>query len=108
MNDEIQTSPQPLQLGKCVVHGSQIFDVAGQHEIGSQRGGERSYTLAERLTLIGEGKLGLMRRKRPGNTPGDGVVIGHTHDQTTLAVHQAVHAALTPPQAGSGSRAVSF
>ena len=69
-----------------------VLDVAGQHEIGADRGGERLDPLAERVALIGEGELRPVRGERPGDAPGDRVVVGDPHDQPALAVHQPVHA----------------
>ena len=37
---------------------------------------------------IGEGQLGPLRRQLARDAPGDGVGVGHPHDQALLALHQ--------------------
>jgi hypothetical protein len=39
--------------------------------------------------LIGKGDLRALARQHLGDAPGDGVVVGHSHDQALLAGHQS-------------------
>src|SRR5215212_6360589 len=85
------------------VHRPQIFDVTGEHEVGAERGSERLYTFAERLSLIRECERGAMRRKPLRDAPGNRVIIGDAHDQPALALHQLLHPRLLAPGRGGGS-----
>ena len=49
---------------------------------------QRLDALAERLALIGEGEFGAVAGERPGDAPGDRVVVRNPHDQAALALHQ--------------------
>ena len=53
---------------------------------------------AERLALIGEGERRAVRGERPGDAPGDRVVVGDPHDQPALALHQLRHATAYLPR----------
>jgi hypothetical protein len=51
-----------------------------------------AHALAQRLALVGEGEFGAVRGERAGDAPGDGMVVGHAHDQAATALHQSGHA----------------
>ena len=68
----------------------------GSTGVDAERLRQRLDALAERLALIGEGKLGAMRLQRLRNAPGDRMIIGDAHDQTALALHQVLHRRVAP------------
>ena len=47
--------------------------------------GQRLDPLLQRVALIGEGELGALRVRGPGDAPGDRAVVGDAHDQAALA-----------------------
>ena len=59
--------------------------------------GKRPDALSLRLALEGKGQLGTLCRHRLGNAPGNRVIIGNTHDQPALALHQILHATRPSP-----------
>ena len=65
----------------------------------ADRFGERLDPPAERLALVGEGELRAVRGERPGDAPGDRMVVGDPHHQAALALHQLRHGVLTRPAA---------
>ena len=84
-------------------------DVAGQHEIGAERLGQRHDALAERRRLVGEGKLGAVLGEALGDAPGDGMVVGDPHHQAALAAHQAGgHWRPFPPLPGRYSAVIAL
>ena len=62
--------PGPLMAGKRGL----IMGVA------NDRLGQGDRPAAERVTLIGECQFGTLARQHPGDAPGDGTVVGDTHD----------------------------
>ena len=61
------------------------------HAHGAELVGERLDPAAEGVALIGEGHLGAESRQRPGDAPGNRMIIGDAHDQPALALHQVLH-----------------
>ena len=57
----------------------------GMHDFEPTDSRQRLDALAERVALIGEGELGAVRGERPGDAPGDRMVVGDAHDQPALA-----------------------
>ena len=45
----------------------------------------------EGIALIGEGEFRPVFGQFPGDTPGDRMIVGNTHDKPALALHQSVH-----------------
>ena len=88
VHEEIQRAPGAAQLVEHRIDGGDVLDVAGQDELRADRLRQRLDALAERVALIGEGELGAVRRKRPGDAPGDRMIVGDAHDQPALALHQ--------------------
>ena len=74
------------------VDAGDVLDVAGQNQGYPKLLGQRLDAFAQRLALIGEGKLGALRSERFGNAPGNRMIIGDAHDQAALAFHQILHA----------------
>ena len=88
--DEEVDGPEAVPDGvEGRVDGVELLDVAGHHEVGAERLGQRLDALAERLALVGEGEFGALGRQRLGDAPGDRVVVGDPHDEAALAAHQA-------------------
>ena len=94
MDDEIEPVPRSVERGEGGVDGSDVLHVAGQHESGAERAGERGDASTERLALVGEGELRPVRGKDLGDAPGDGMVVRDAHDQAALALHQTAHLSL--------------
>jgi hypothetical protein len=55
----------------------------------AQFGRQRLDALPERLALVGQRDLGALVGEGLGNAPGNGTVVGDTHDEAALAGHQA-------------------
>ncbi len=75
MDEEVEASPDALQFGEHGVHGAGVHDVAGQHDLGAELGGERLNALLESVALEGEGELRTLCCGRPGYAPGDRAVV---------------------------------
>jgi len=56
--------------------------------LGAKLGGKRLDALLEGITLIGQRDFRTLGGAGFGYAPGDGPVVGDTHDQTPLAGHQ--------------------
>ena len=69
VDQKIELAPRPLDVGENGIDRSDILDVAGQHEIGVDRSRQRFHPLAERVALVGEGKLGAMRARASSRSP---------------------------------------
>jgi hypothetical protein len=87
MDDEIDATPPVLQSCEGGINRGDVFDVAGQYEIGADRLRKWLYAPAERVALIGEGELCAMSRERLGNAPGNRVIVRNPHHQAALAAH---------------------
>src|ERR1700761_5637523 len=99
MSDEVEGRPALLQRGEDAVDRAKVLDIAGQGYIRADAFSERPDALAQGVALIGEGQLGAMIRKRLGDTPGDGMIVGDAHDEAALSGHQTrcgAHIALPP------------
>ena len=79
-------APFFLDGGDDAIDGGDVFDVAGNDQIGVHLGRQRLDTLAERFTLIGEGEFSAFSRNRLRDAPGDGVAVGDPHDEAALSV----------------------
>ena len=95
MDQEIERAPLLADGRERGVDRCGLLDVARQHQRGADRLGERLDAASERLALVGEGERRAMGGKRPGDAPGDRVVVGDPHDQPALALHQLRHATRT-------------
>src|SRR5271166_2295078 len=93
MHEKIERAPFLCQHRKGRVDRVNLLDVTRQQKRSADRLRQRPHPSAERLALISEGKGGAVRGKRPGNAPGDGVVVCDPHDQPALALHQLRHLA---------------
>ncbi len=91
VDQEVHRAPLLLDLGEHRIDRGDVLDVAGQDDLAADRFGERLDPPAERLALIGEGKLGAVRGQRLGDAPGDRMIVGDAHHQAALALHQFGH-----------------
>ncbi|MEY4981751.1 MAG: hypothetical protein RIR62_17 [Pseudomonadota bacterium] len=91
MDEEIDRPPAVLQRGKAGVERGVVGHIHIDHEIGPDRCGEGLEALAERLSLIREGKLRPFGRHGPRDAPPDRAFVGHAHDKPALALHQFRH-----------------
>ena len=66
-----------------------LADVAIDQGGGLQRFDQRHHALAEQIALIGKGQLRACFMQRLGDAPGDGMLVGHAHDQAAFALHEA-------------------
>ena len=66
-----------------------VAHVAWQDDIASQAPGERVDPFFQRVALVGERELRTLIRKRLGDPPGDGFIIGQPHNETAFSVHQS-------------------
>ena len=104
MDQEVERSPLLGERGKDRVDRIGLLDVARQHERGADRFGERLDAPTERVALVGEGQRRALPGEHASNTPGDRVIVGDPHDQSTLATHYPRHVhhpsviALPPPR----------
>ena len=89
VDDEIDAAPGARQTVERGIKARLVLNIAGHHQARAQRFGERLDAPTQRLGLIGEGQLGPMFTKRPGDPPGDRVAVGHAHDQPALAGHKS-------------------
>ena len=88
VDDEIEAAPNLLDLGKSIVDGRGIADIARNDNLRADRLGEWNSPPPESLALVGEGKLRTLPCKYPRNAPGNGALIGHAHDEASLACHK--------------------
>ena len=88
MNQKVEFSPLVFDGLEGGVEARFVGYVAGDDDRGFHRLGQRLDPLREGVTLISEGQFGAVRGERAGDTPGDRPVVGHAHDQTTLAGHE--------------------
>ncbi len=88
VHQEIELAPLAAELCKHRIDGGGVADVTGQHQLRSQLTRQRLDALLERIALIGEGESRALRRRGLGDAPGDGAVVGHSHDQAALALHE--------------------
>src|SRR5215813_2437306 len=79
-----------------MIDACNVLDIARQDDVETERRDQRFEPLGLRLALIGEGKLGALRRNRLGDAPGNRMIIGNAHDQSTLAFHQILHRRRAP------------
>ena len=87
MDQKIKATPTVGNRRKGPVQRRIIGDVDVDQEIAPQRTCQRFDTLAEHLALIAERQFGPGCMQRLGDPPGDGMVVGHPHDQAAFAVH---------------------
>ena len=88
MDDEIEAAPIGGQSGKDLVHARFVVDVARQDMRGPDLIGQGLHPLQQGFALVGEGEGRTLGRGRPRDAPGDGAVVGDTHDQAALAGHK--------------------
>src|SRR3977135_1672258 len=74
-----------------MVSAGEVLDIAAQNQGDAELFGQRPDALAQRLALIGEGKLGALRRERFGYPPRNRMILGAAHYQTALTLHQVLH-----------------
>ena len=91
VDDEIDRLPALLQRVEGAVERFHVRHVAFEGEIAAELFGQRADALLQRLALIGEGHLGALLVQLLGNAPGQRLVVGESHDQPTLALHQSAH-----------------
>ena len=91
VHQEIKPAPFLADRLKHLVDGCAVFDIAGQHQLGTKCLRERPHPLAECLALIGEAERRAMCCQTSRDAPGDRVVVGDPHDQPALALHQSLH-----------------
>ena len=90
MNQEIDLAPGLLQFGENIVDGRNVFDIAGQKDVGANGIGQRLHALAEGFALIGEGQFGPVLAQFTRDAPGNGMIIGDAHHQAAPALHQSI------------------
>jgi hypothetical protein len=100
VNEEVEPVPVLVELGEHGFDGGDILDVAGQHEVRSERLGERSDTFPERIALVRERQGGAMRGQHLGDPPSDGMIVRDPHDEAAPSLHQS-RQAKSPVPAGS-------
>jgi hypothetical protein len=88
MDHEIEAVPAGIEGREGGIDGGDVLHVAGHHEIGADRLGERRHALAQGLALVGEGKLGPVFGQDLGDAPGNRVVVRDAHDEAALPLHQ--------------------
>ena len=89
MDDEIHAVPHLAQCGKGGIDGGGIADIAIDHRRRLQRFDQWHHPLAEQVALVGKGQFGARIVQGLGDAPGDGVLVGHAHDQAAFALHEA-------------------
>ena len=70
------------------IHRFELFDIARDHQFGPEALGQGLHALAKGLALVGERQFGAFRRQRLGDAPGDGMIVGHSHNEPALAAHE--------------------
>ena len=93
MDHEVDGRPMRGKRGESLVKPGHIGDIAGQDQIAAQFRRERPHPLLDRGVGKSEGQLCAMFAQRPGNTPGQRLVVRQAHDQPALSLHQAFHCA---------------
>ena len=89
MHDEVDLAPMCLDIGEDGVDAFEIGHVAIAGEEGVQFLGERLDTLLQRIALPGQRDLGALVATGLCDPPGDGAIVGDTHDDAALACHEA-------------------
>ena len=88
MDEKIDAAPS---IGKRLEHrldASLVGDVAREHELRADLGGERLDPLLDGVALIGERDLGALVAAGLGDAPGDRAVVGDAENDAALARHQ--------------------
>ncbi len=96
MNQKIQLPPFGAERRENRIDAGNVFDVARQYGINTERLRERPDALSLRVALERKGKLGALRVERFCDAPGNRMIIGDTHDQAALCFHQVLHIAPYP------------
>ena len=89
MDKEIKLAPFRFQFRKDRIHARRVRDVARQDHGRTDGLSQRRHALLQRFALIGECDFGTLIGAGLGNAPGNGSVVGDTHDQAALAGHKA-------------------
>src|SRR3546814_17891502 len=84
---EVQAAPLPFDRREGGIDRGVVGDVAGQHDLGADRLGQRAHPLLQGLPLKREGELRSLFASRRGAAQGNGPVVGATHDKDTLTGH---------------------
>ncbi len=88
MDHEVQPVPHLAQFGEGGIQRGGVGDIAVDHGGRLHRLGQRHHALLEQIALIGEGQLRTRFMQSLGDTPGDGVLVGHAHDKAAFALHE--------------------
>jgi hypothetical protein len=88
MNEKIERRPDGFQLLKAGIDRALFGHVAIDQRRRVERLDEGDDALLERVSLVGEGKLGSGLVERARDTPGDGAFIGDAHDEPAFALHE--------------------
>ena len=89
MNQKIHLAPFFLDGRKAGIHGGIVGDVGREHEgLLSEAFDQWPDALFQRFALIGKSQLRALRSKLLGNAPGNRILVGDTHDEAALALHQ--------------------
>ena len=88
MDDEVDAVPARGDGLEQRVDRGLVRDIAFRQEIRADLCRQRLDPFLECLALIGKGQFGALIGKCLGNAPGDGFVIGQTHDKAATTLHQ--------------------
>ena len=91
MNDKVEFVPLLFQPRKHRVDCRDILDVARQHDIRAELGGEGGHAFQYRLALVGEAEFGAVLRQGARNSVGDRMVVGDPHDEAAFSLHQTFY-----------------
>ena len=88
MHGEVEAFPALADRAEQGVHAGTVGDVCMEHECAAELLCQWHDALLQRLTLVGDAKLGALCRNRLGNAPGQRSFVGYPHDQAALAGHE--------------------
>ena len=89
MDQEVEAAPLPGQLGEGRIDAGRVGRVAGQHDLGADRVGERADAALQRLAALeGDGHLRALLMAGLGDAPGDRALVGDAHDEALFSGHQ--------------------
>ena len=89
VHQEVQFAPTLFDRPEDAVDALVVGDVARHHRVRANRLRQGPHALSQRFSLKGEAEFGALGMGGAGDAPGDGPVIGDTHDESALAGHKA-------------------
>ena len=91
MDDDVDPAPAVRQNLERAVERCVVGHVHVHQQVGPDLRRQRLDALAERLALIGKGKLGAIAGQRLRDPPRDRAIVRDTHDQRAFPGKQSAH-----------------